>query len=142
MEDEDDEEEDEEEEEEEGEEGGGAGADADDPGGLQALLRRLGGGLEDLMPAAGHTHGRLKTILTGLRAAGDEVGGSLITSTRPTLNPLLLLLLSSCSSSLCSCSSTSSSSSSSVSQKVSHALTSVRVIVVDDPGGRGGRWRR
>jgi len=90
--DEDDEEDEEEEEEEEGEEGG-AGADADDPGGLQALLRRLGGGLEDLMPAAGHTHGRLKTILTGLRAAGDEAGGSLSTSTRPTLNPLLLLLL-------------------------------------------------
>jgi hypothetical protein len=37
----------------------------------QALLRKLGGGLEDVIPGGG-THTRLKDILTGLRAAGDE----------------------------------------------------------------------
>ena len=37
----------------------------------QALLRKLGGGLEDVIPGGG-THTRLKNILTGLRAAGDE----------------------------------------------------------------------
>ena len=39
----------------------------------QALLRKLGGGLEDLVPGGGGgTHSRLKDILTGLRAMGDE----------------------------------------------------------------------
>ena len=52
------------------EEGGG---DEDDPTGLQALLRRLGGGLEDLLPNAGHVSGKLKQILVGLKADGDDI---------------------------------------------------------------------
>ena len=39
----------------------------------QALLRKLGGGLEDVVPGGGGgMHSRLKDILTGLRAMGDE----------------------------------------------------------------------
>ena len=48
------------------------GGDGHDPSGLQAPLRRLGGGLEDMIPAAGQTRGRLKEILAGLRADGDD----------------------------------------------------------------------
>ncbi|ACO64882.1 predicted protein [Micromonas commoda] len=66
--DEEDEDREEDEEEDEDEQGG----DEHDPSGLQALLRRLGGGLEDMIPAAGQTRGRLKEILGGLRADGDD----------------------------------------------------------------------
>jgi len=38
---------------------------------LQGLLRKLGAGLDDLLPGAGASHGRLKTILTGLRGADE-----------------------------------------------------------------------
>jgi E3 ubiquitin-protein ligase TRIP12 len=69
--DEEEEEEDEEDEEEEEEEEDDEGGD-DDPGGLQALLNRLGGGLDGLLPNTSRTHGRLKQILAGLRAEGDE----------------------------------------------------------------------
>ena len=69
--DEEEEEEDEEDEEEEEEEEDDEGGD-DDPGGLQALLNRLGGGLDGLLQNTSRTHGRLKQILAGLRAEGDE----------------------------------------------------------------------
>ncbi|GLT86086.1 hypothetical protein SLE2022_042490 [Rubroshorea leprosula] len=46
---------------------------------LQGLLRKLGAGLDDLLPSSGigsasssHQSGRLKKILTGLRAEGEE----------------------------------------------------------------------
>ncbi len=41
----------------------------------QALLRKLGGGLEDLIPGAGGgggAHGQFREILSGLRAVGDD----------------------------------------------------------------------
>jgi E3 ubiquitin-protein ligase TRIP12 len=40
----------------------------------QALLRKLGGGLEDLLPGGGGggAHGQLREILAGLRATGDD----------------------------------------------------------------------
>lgn len=75
--------------------GGGAGDDDDSEGGggvgllhqnlssassaLQGLLRKLGAGLDDLLPSSGlvtasssHQNGRLKKILSGLRADGEE----------------------------------------------------------------------
>lgn len=42
---------------------------------LQGLLRKLGAGLDDLLPSPGstsHQSGRLKKILSGLRADGEE----------------------------------------------------------------------
>ena len=63
---------DDEEDEDEDEDEEGAG-DEEDPTGLQALLRRLGGGLEDLLPNAGHVSGKLKQILVGLKADGDDI---------------------------------------------------------------------
>ena len=70
---EDDEEEEDEEDEEDEDEDDEDGEGGDDPTGLQALLRRLGGGLEDLLPNAGAMNSRLKQILAGLRAEGDDM---------------------------------------------------------------------
>lgn len=39
---------------------------------LQGLLRKLGAGLDDLVPNASMAHSRLKHILQGLRAEGEE----------------------------------------------------------------------
>lgn len=39
---------------------------------LHGLLRKLGAGLDDLLPGASLTHSRLKGILAGLRADGEE----------------------------------------------------------------------
>ena len=69
----DEDEEDEDEEEGDEEDGEDSAGDEDDPTGLQALLRRLGGGLEDLLPNAGHVSGKLKQILVGLKADGDDI---------------------------------------------------------------------
>ena len=38
---------------------------------LHGLLRKLGAGLDDLLPSISASHSRLKTILTGLRASED-----------------------------------------------------------------------
>ena len=65
------------------EDGAGAGGGA---GALHGLLRRLGAGLEDLIPGIGANSSRFKGILQGLKAEGDD------TTQMEALNELCELL--------------------------------------------------